>query len=91
LNEGFEINSLLLKYSTINISGKSNWDHTKWTQNKYTCPEIPGNYDGIDVTPFELIFIKNIRRKHRFRSWRHSGLSKTLEKYINTYTRWMKQ
>lgn len=89
LNEGFSIKSLLKKYENVDLALKSNWNAKKWNDSDTkTCPEIPGNYDGIDVHPFELIFTKNIRRKHSFRSWRISGISRILRSYIRNYVKW---
>lgn len=90
LNEGYEIKSLLYRFVKVNISDKSNWNYKKWSKKKTTCPEIPGNYEGIDVSPLELIFVKNIRRSHSFRAKRNSGISKVLAKYVQRYSEWMR-
>lgn len=88
LNEGYGIKSLMLKYKHVDFSNKINWDSKKWSLSKKTCPEIPKNYDGIDVNPLEIIFVKNIRRKHSFRNWRASGISFSLQRIISNYKNW---
>lgn len=89
LNEGYEIKSLMLKYKHVDFSDKINWDSKKWSYSRKTCPEIPRNYDGIDVNPLEVIFVKNIRRKHVFRSWKDSGISHSLQKILSNYKKWI--
>lgn len=88
LNEGFKIKSLLYKFKNIDLSDKKNWNYKLWSKSHITDPEIPSNYDGIDLHPFELIFFKNIRYRHSFRSWRASGLSSTSKKLIKRYLSW---
>ncbi|RYZ76520.1 MAG: hypothetical protein EOP04_31980, partial [Proteobacteria bacterium] len=82
LNEGFELKCFLKRYGSVDISDKKNWKATKWTPNVASCPEVPGNYDGIDVSPLELIFVKNLRGSHSHRSVAHSGISSVLGHYL---------
>ncbi len=87
INEGFKIKSLLLRFKRINLVDKKEWVSKKWS-NKITCPEVPNNYDGIDLNPLEIIFVKNLRRKHLFRKARYAGISKTLKLYLHKYIEW---
>ena len=88
LNEGFGVKCLLLKYKNVDFRLKENWIASRWVKGKLTCPEVPGNYDGIDVQPLEVMFTKNIRRKHAFRSFKSSGISRTLSRYLEKYVAW---
>jgi hypothetical protein len=83
-----KINSFLLKYKNIDLNNKDNWIHSKWNNTDTTCIEVPYNYDGIDVNPFEVIFVKNIRNHHNFRLKNNSGISEVLQKYLNNYILW---
>jgi hypothetical protein len=87
LNDGYTIKSFMRRYRSIDFSNKQYWDSEKWTNSRQpTCPEVAGNYDGIDVAPFEIMFVKNIRRRHAFR--RNSGISETLQLYLEKYMQW---
>lgn len=89
LNEGYGIRSFLKRFENVDLSLKENWDVSKWSNSlSKTCPEIPKNYDGIDVHPFELIFTKSIRRRHTYRPWGRAGLSKELKNYLKNYVKW---
>ncbi len=52
----------------MDLNNESNWNPNKWNKTNNSCIEAPYNYDGIDVNPFEVIFVKNIRNSHNFRS-----------------------
>jgi len=77
LLNGYNIKSLLYKYKKFNINN-----------NFFSDPEIPYNYDGIDVNPFEIIFVKNIRNTHNLRLLKNSGISNILDKYLSKYIEW---
>ena len=80
LYNNYNIKSLLLKYKNINWLDK-NTDY-------FGDPEIPNNYDQIDINPFEVIFIKNIRNVNEFRNDNIKGISTTLNLYLTKYLEW---
>ena len=84
LNAGKGIKSLLRKYKHIN------WQHSyeSYRRKLPTCPEVPFNYDSIDLHPFEIIFVKNIRIVHAYRSIEHAGISSSLSTILDNYTKW---
>lgn len=89
LNEGYHLISFLAKYRNVDINEKSNWVYKKWSKTKDTCPEIPGNYSGIDVHPFEIMFVKNIRPQNITRPKRKANISIELTNYIDRYSNWL--
>lgn len=80
LYNNYNVKSLLFKYKNIN------WLNDKI--NFYSDPEIPNNYDGIDINPFEIIFVKNIRNSHEFRNENIAGISDYLKLYLTKYIEW---
>ena len=57
---------------------------------KPTCYEVPYNYFGIDVNPFEIIFVKNIRNINETRPQKNQcGISSELTKMISLYKKWI--
>lgn len=88
LNEGFKVKCLLYKFKNVDLSDKRNWNFKLWSKNRITDPEIPSNYNGIDVHPFELIFFKNIRNRHSYRPFLYSGLSRYMTKVTKLYLSW---
>jgi hypothetical protein len=89
------ITSLILKFQLkvkCLLKRESNIDWTKprnWGKRSTpSCPEVPGNYDGLDIHPLEIIFVKNIRNPHKHRCKEHSGISKSLQTQIQNYTRY---
>jgi hypothetical protein len=81
---GHKIKSFLLKYKNIDINNEKIWDKLISSGD----PEIPEKYDGIDVNPLEVMFVKNIRLTNSTRPKEVSGLSLTLSKYIEQYKKW---
>ena len=89
LNNG-KIKSLLSKFKNINLNDPNEWVSSKHNEiNKLTCYEIPNNYFGIDVNPFEIIFVKNIRNTNETRHHTNSGISQNLAKQIDNYCKWL--
>jgi hypothetical protein len=89
LNEGHSVRSLMLKYADVDFSDKANWKFSRWSTSKVTCPEVPGNYDGIDVNPLEVMFVKNLRFPHAHRKVIHAGISPWLETCLSRYVSWL--
>ena len=83
LNEGYSLQCLMKKHSLTNFRDKRFWNPSLWNDSRETCPEVPGNYYGTDLNPYELMFFKNIRHPHERRSKRSSGISDYLELYLN--------
>ena len=79
--------SLLIRNHNVDFLDRANWR----VISRPPCPEIPGNYDGIDVHPLEVIFFKNNRRLHQERMLEHSGISKSSADTIDRYTKWMNE
>lgn len=88
LVKGLKVSSLLTKYKNIDWNNELNWNRHLWTHSGATCHEIPGNYDGIDVNPYEIIFVKNIRNSNATRTESHSGISDVLKKTLDKYIMW---
>jgi hypothetical protein len=88
LQAGFKIGSLLTLFKNVDINNPKNWHSFIWSNSDLTCYEIPNNYYGIDLNPYELIFIKNIRNPHEHRSIDRSGISDNLRKQIDNYVNW---
>lgn len=89
LDKGKNVKSLLRKFRHINWLQKEIWNREIWQKSDLpSCPEIPFNYDGIDIHPFEIIFVKNIRDTHSNRIKSHSGISTSLSNILNNYIKW---
>ena len=87
---GGKVKSLLTRFTHINVTDRTNWTDSLWRPNGgQTCYEIPGNYFGIDVNPYEILFVKVIRRSHQYRGEALSGISETLAKQVQAYTEWL--
>jgi len=87
---GGKVKSLLSRFITYDISNEIHWDSYKWNNPaKPTCYEVPNNYFGIDVNPFEIIFVKNIRDANESRGKPMSGISDTLYNQIENYRMWL--
>ena len=88
LNQNYKIKSFLTVFNNVDLNNKKNWDYLLWNQNEKTCYEIPNNYFGIDVNPYEIIFIKNIRKENETRKKDVAGISENLKKQISNYVSW---
>jgi hypothetical protein len=90
LINGGRVKSCLAKYKNIDLNKSENWDANKWNiPGKPTCCEIPKNYSGTDLNPFEIIFFKNIRNPNETRDVKNSGLSRDSILSIYNYKRWL--
>lgn len=90
LINGGRVKSFLARFKNIDLNKEENWDSNKWNiPGLPTCYEIPNNYFGIDLNPFEIIFVKNIRNINETRMLEHSGLSNQLSSYLERYTQWL--
>jgi len=90
LINGGRVKSCLARYKNIDLNKEENWNFNKWnTQNALTCYEITKNYFGIDLNPFEIIFVKNIRNTNETRIKENSGISNDLFLYIEKYKKWL--
>ena len=89
LLSGLNVKCLMAKYQGVDCSCRTNWEAHLWTKPGLpTCPEVPSNYDGIDLHPLEVIFFKNIRGAHGLRPAPLSGLSVTSQKVIQAHSGW---
>lgn len=87
---GGKIKTLLSRFNSYDINNESLWYSYKWNDlHKPTCYEVPGNYFGIDVNPFEIIFVKNIRMENETRLLENSGISDTLFNQLENYRIWL--
>lgn len=89
LKNNYKIKSFLSRFKNIDINNSKLWISKLWNNDNQSCYEIPGNYFGIDVNPFEIIFVKNIRKQHTHRSKESSGISITLYNQIKNYSNWL--
>jgi hypothetical protein len=90
LLNGGKIKTLLARFKLYDINEEKRWLTDIWNiPGQPTCYEIPNNYFGIDVNPFEIIFVKNIRNTNETRGKSYSGISTFLKKYIDNYVKWL--
>lgn len=89
-SENSSVKSLLTKYQKVNLKNPTQWHAQKWCMPTSTasCPEVPFNYDGIDLHPYEVVFIKNIRRSNVTRAQLYAGISESLTRIIDNFTKW---
>lgn len=86
---GLRVRSLLTRFQQIELTDRQNWDDAIWNpKGGLTCYEVPGNYFGMDVHPYEILFVKNIRNLHQYRGKERAGISNTLAAQIENYTAW---
>jgi len=89
LREGLRIDSLLIRYHNTDWLDRSQWIVRPTPRTRVTCPEVPGNYGGIDLSPLEVVFFKNVRRVHEGRSAVSAGISDAVQLMIHRYTEWI--
>lgn len=90
LKNGGKIKSFLVRFQHVDLNNPDNWNFNKFNLlNKPPCYEVPNNYFGIDINPFEIIFVKNIRNQNESRDAQFAGISETLKLYINRYKDWI--
>lgn len=89
LKNNLKIKSFLSLFSKIDLNNNKNWNSEIWNNTKSSCYEIPNNYFGIDLNPYEIIFIKNVRNINECRSSENAGISKILYNQINNYKKWL--
>ena len=91
LVNGGKVKTLLARYKDIDVNNKSNWNTKLYNiVGKPTCYEVPYNYFGIDVNPFEIIFVKNIRNINETRPRQNEcGISNELNNMISLYKKWL--
>jgi sRNA-binding regulator protein Hfq len=90
LVNGHKVSSLLSRFKNVDLNDQTNWDYKLWKGPKNaTCYEVPGNYFGIDLNPYEIIFVKNIRNANETRSQFSSGISDKLFLEIQNYSKWL--
>ena len=88
LTNGGKIKSLLKKFQHVDLNNENNWNYYKFNQGRYSCYEIPKNYFGLDVNPFEVIFVKNLRNAGEHRKSDISGISDELYLQVEKYKNW---
>ena len=82
LNEGYNIKSLMKVHEGISWLDKQNWNSKLWSLSTISCPEVPRNYFGADLSPYELIFFKNIRHPHKHRGADQVGIAEHNKIYL---------
>ena len=88
INSG-RVKSFLARYRNVDLNNADNWNSSKWNKSIVTCYEVPKNYFGIDLNPFEIVFVKNIRNVNETRSIKKSGISDELRLSLQKYTEWL--
>lgn len=91
LSKNLKIKSLLTLFKNIDLNNTNNWNSFLWNETENSCYEIPENYYGIDINPYEIMFVKNIRNSHSHRGENISGISKYLGKQLKNYISWINQ
>lgn len=90
LQANLNIKSLLSSQCQVNWLDKKYWSYnlwTHWSPKAPSCPEIPNNYYGINIHPFETLFIKNIRNANLTRSEKCAGFA--FGKEVSLYKMWL--
>lgn len=91
LTKNGKIKSFLTKFKNVDLNDQKNWQSSLWNKNnKGSCYEIPNNYDGIDLNPYEIVFFKNIRNANTTRPEKNAGVDKIILNSINKYKHWLK-
>lgn len=92
---GLKVRTLTTRFSGVDMSDPSNWDAARWRPTPHdpltTCYEKPGNYFGMDLHPFEVVFVKNVRVANDGRRQQDAGISPTLALQVDNYSAWMTQ
>lgn len=91
LTNGGKIKSFLKKFQHVDLNNEANWNYYKFNQfnnTRYSCYEIPKNYFGLDLNPFEIIFVKNLRNASEYRKSDISGISSELYLQVEKYKNW---
>jgi len=88
IDNNLKIKSLLTLFKNVDMNNKKNWNYILWSDSEQTCYEIPNNYHGIDINPYEIVFVKNIRNPHEHRSIDQAGISDNLRKQLSNYELW---
>ena len=87
---GGRVKSCLAKFKNIDLNKEEYWDSNMFhNSDTPTCYEVPKNYFGVDLHPFEIVLVKNIRNANETRSIEKSGISNELFLYIKNYTEWL--
>lgn len=90
LLNGGRVKSCLARYKHVDLNNPDNWVSSKWNApGRPTCYEVPKNYFGIDLNPFEIVFVKNIRNTNETRLINNSGISNELSFCIQKYKEWL--
>jgi hypothetical protein len=82
LDAGLNVASLQRIFEGVDWRDPSNWEKYRPAEGALSCPEVPGNYRGADLDPYEVMFFKNIRHPNAFRPEDVSGISDNLKKYL---------
>ena len=85
--QSFKCKTLLTSVQRADLRDASTWVKLRPSQSK-TDVEIPKNYFGIDVHPYEIMFIKSARPSGMFRGEANSGISPDLAASIELYSKW---
>ena len=88
LMNNLKITTLLLRFKNIDLNDSNNWNYKYFNNNTLSCYEVPDNYFGIDINPFEVIFVKNVRNVNETRIIKHSNISNRLKLELDNYTSW---
>jgi hypothetical protein len=90
LLNGGRIKSFLTRFKNVDLNNQDNWITEKWNlPGLPSCYEVPNNYFGIDLNPFEIMFVKNIRNCNEVRSIERSYISPKLKLELLKYKEWM--
>jgi len=83
-----KIYSFLMRFKNVDVNNKQLWNSKFWNITDKSCYEVPNNYFGMDINPLEIVFVKNIRKSHKFRDEQSSNISSNLSKMLNLYISW---
>jgi hypothetical protein len=88
LREGYKIDCAMARYRGVDWRDRTLWDWRLHSPTTVTCPEVPGNYEGADLDPFETMYFKRSRPPHAFRGVEVSGLAPHVEKQVERLVAW---
>ena len=77
-----------MRFKNVDVNNKQLWNSKFWNITDKSCYEVPNNYFGMDINPLEIVFVKNIRKSHKFRDEQSSNISSNLSKMLNLYISW---
>lgn len=84
---GMPVKTLLARHRRVDLNDRKRWPLIR-PSNACSDVEVPGNYYGIDVHAFELMFVKSYRKVSAHRRADVAGVSAAYAAQLQRYTEW---